>query len=79
MFEINKNAQSVRNNPVAQLRMPFVLKAAAQFLTADDTLEQAQLNKLQRICQKLDLAAFRCGAGNLAWRANSGCGATSGL
>ena len=31
MFEINKNAQRVRNNPVAQLRMPFVLKAAAKF------------------------------------------------
>ena len=31
--------------------------SAAQFRSADDSLEQAQLNKLQRICQKLDLKA----------------------
>ena len=34
---------------------PTMMYSAAQFLTADDTLEQAQLNKLERICQKLAL------------------------
>ncbi len=34
---------------------PTMMYSAAQFLSADDSLEQAQLNKLQRICQKLDL------------------------
>ncbi|MCJ8168095.1 SAM-dependent methyltransferase [Atopomonas sediminilitoris] len=34
---------------------PTMMYSAAQFLSPDDTLEQAQLNKLARICQKLDL------------------------
>jgi cyclopropane-fatty-acyl-phospholipid synthase len=34
---------------------PTMMYSAAQFLRADDSLEQAQLNKLERICQKLDL------------------------
>ncbi|KAF1010023.1 MAG: Tuberculostearic acid methyltransferase UfaA1 [Pseudomonas fluorescens] len=34
---------------------PTMMYSAAQFLTPDDTLEQAQLNKLTRICQKLAL------------------------
>jgi cyclopropane-fatty-acyl-phospholipid synthase len=36
---------------------PTMMYSAAQFLSADDSLEQAQLNKLERICQKLDLKA----------------------
>ncbi len=32
-----------------------MMYSAAQFLRADDSLEQAQLNKLERICQKLAL------------------------
>lgn len=32
-----------------------MMYSAAQFLSPDDTLEQAQLNKLERICQKLAL------------------------
>jgi cyclopropane-fatty-acyl-phospholipid synthase len=36
---------------------PTMMYSAAQFLRADDSLEQAQLNKLERICQKLDLKA----------------------
>ena len=43
------------NEMFEQFLDPTMLYSAAQFLTADDTLEQAQLNKLQRICQKLDL------------------------
>ena len=34
---------------------PTMMYSAAQFLSDDDTLEQAQLNKLERICQKLAL------------------------
>ncbi|MFJ3486383.1 class I SAM-dependent methyltransferase [Pseudomonas sp. NPDC090202] len=34
---------------------PTMMYSAAQFLSPDDTLEQAQLNKLERICQKLRL------------------------
>ena len=36
---------------------PTMMYSAAQFLSADDSLEQAQLNKLERICQKLNLKA----------------------
>ena len=43
------------NDMFEQFLDPTMMYSAAQFLTADDTLEQAQLNKLQRICQKLDL------------------------
>lgn len=32
-----------------------MMYSAAMFLSPDDSLEQAQLNKLERICQKLDL------------------------
>jgi cyclopropane-fatty-acyl-phospholipid synthase len=34
---------------------PTMMYSAAMFLQPDDSLEQAQLNKLERICQKLDL------------------------
>ena len=34
---------------------PTMMYSAAQFLSDEDTLEQAQLNKLERICQKLAL------------------------
>ncbi|MES2821060.1 MAG: cyclopropane-fatty-acyl-phospholipid synthase family protein [Pseudomonadota bacterium] len=34
---------------------PTMMYSAAQFLTPEDSLEQAQLNKLERICQKLAL------------------------
>lgn len=34
---------------------PTMMYSAGQFLRPDDSLEQAQLNKLQRICQKLAL------------------------
>jgi cyclopropane-fatty-acyl-phospholipid synthase len=34
---------------------PTMMYSAAQFLSPDDSLEQAQLNKLERICQKLAL------------------------
>ena len=43
------------NEMFEQFLDPTMMYSAAQFLSADDTLEQAQLNKLQRICQKLDL------------------------
>ncbi|NWB26003.1 SAM-dependent methyltransferase [Pseudomonas gingeri] len=34
---------------------PTMMYSAGQFLSPEDSLEQAQLNKLERICQKLDL------------------------
>ena len=43
------------NEMFEQFLDPTMMYSAAQFLSPDDTLEQAQLNKLQRICQKLDL------------------------
>ncbi len=38
-----------------QLLDPTMMYSAAMFRSADDSLEQAQLYKLERICQKLDL------------------------
>ncbi|MGZ7459192.1 class I SAM-dependent methyltransferase [Pseudomonas sp. Ma2-10] len=43
------------NDLFEQFLDPTMMYSAAQFLTQDDTLEQAQLNKLERICQKLAL------------------------
>lgn len=43
------------NDLFEQFLDPTMMYSAAQFLRADDSLEQAQLNKLERICQKLDL------------------------
>ena len=43
------------NELFEQFLDPTMMYSAAQFLTPDDTLEQAQLNKLERICQKLVL------------------------
>ena len=43
------------NEMFEQFLDPTMMYSAAQFLSPDDTLEQAQLNKLERICQKLDL------------------------
>ncbi|EPN68332.1 cyclopropane-fatty-acyl-phospholipid synthase, partial [Pseudomonas syringae pv. actinidiae ICMP 19096] len=43
------------NTLFEQFLDPTMMYSAAQFLSDDDTLEQAQLNKLERICQKLAL------------------------
>src|SRR5471032_81524 len=43
------------NELFEQFLDPIMMYSAAQFLSADDTLEQVQLNKLERICQKLAL------------------------
>jgi len=43
------------NDLFEQFLDPTMMYSAAQFLSPDDTLEQAQLNKLDRICQKLAL------------------------
>lgn len=43
------------NELFEQFLDPTMMYSAAMFQGADDTLEQAQLNKLERICQKLDL------------------------
>ncbi|WP_122664706.1 SAM-dependent methyltransferase [Pseudomonas viridiflava] len=43
------------NELFEQFLDPTMMYSAAQFLTPEDTLEQAQLNKLERICQKLGL------------------------
>ncbi|MBD9485154.1 class I SAM-dependent methyltransferase [Pseudomonas sp. PDM14] len=40
-----------------QLLDPTMMYSAAMFTRDEDSLEQAQLNKLERICQKLDLQA----------------------
>jgi cyclopropane-fatty-acyl-phospholipid synthase len=45
------------NDLFEQFLDPTMMYSAAQFARPDDTLEQAQLNKLQRICQKLALTA----------------------
>jgi cyclopropane-fatty-acyl-phospholipid synthase len=43
------------NDLFEQFLDPTMMYSAAQFQGKDDTLEQAQLNKLERICQKLAL------------------------
>ncbi|MGY4490616.1 class I SAM-dependent methyltransferase [Pseudomonas sp. TE3610] len=43
------------NDLFEQFLDPTMMYSAAQFTHADDSLEQAQLNKLERICQKLAL------------------------
>ncbi|MFS2157531.1 class I SAM-dependent methyltransferase [Pseudomonas sp. Pseusp122] len=43
------------NNLFEQFLDPTMMYSAAQFQREEDTLEQAQLNKLERICQKLAL------------------------
>ncbi|MFJ7316060.1 class I SAM-dependent methyltransferase [Pseudomonas sp. NPDC098747] len=43
------------NDLFEQFLDPTMMYSAAQFLTPEDNLEQAQLNKLERICQKLAL------------------------
>ncbi|PMW98031.1 SAM-dependent methyltransferase [Pseudomonas sp. FW215-R2] len=43
------------NDLFEQFLDPTMMYSAAQFLNPDDSLEQAQLNKLERICQKLAL------------------------
>ncbi|WP_434595575.1 class I SAM-dependent methyltransferase [Pseudomonas sp. R4-83] len=43
------------NDLFEQFLDPTMMYSAGQFLSAEDSLEQAQLNKLQRICQKLAL------------------------
>ena len=43
------------NDLFEQFLDPTMMYSAAMFRSASDTLEQAQLNKLERICQKLDL------------------------
>ncbi|WP_409318819.1 class I SAM-dependent methyltransferase [Pseudomonas sp. KCJK9016] len=43
------------NDLFEQFLDPTMMYSAAQFLSPDDSLEQAQLNKLERICRKLAL------------------------
>jgi cyclopropane-fatty-acyl-phospholipid synthase len=43
------------NELFEQFLDPTMMYSAAQFMSPEDSLEQAQLNKLERICQKLDL------------------------
>lgn len=43
------------NSLFEQFLDPSMMYSAAQFRSPDDSLEQAQLNKLERICQKLAL------------------------
>ncbi|QNH00378.1 SAM-dependent methyltransferase [Pseudomonas sediminis] len=43
------------NDLFEQFLDPTMMYSAAMFLRGDDTLQQAQLNKLERICQKLAL------------------------
>ena len=43
------------NDLFEQFLDPTMMYSAAMFQSADDSLEQAQLNKLERICQKLAL------------------------
>ncbi|WP_273823977.1 SAM-dependent methyltransferase [Pseudomonas asplenii] len=43
------------NDLFEQFLDPTMMYSAAQFLSPEDSLEQAQLNKLERICQKLEL------------------------
>ncbi|RBL65954.1 SAM-dependent methyltransferase, partial [Pseudomonas sp. MWU13-2625] len=43
------------NELFEQFLDPTMMYSAAQFRSDEDSLEQAQLNKLQRICQKLAL------------------------
>ncbi|MBC9249620.1 cyclopropane-fatty-acyl-phospholipid synthase [Pseudomonas alcaligenes] len=43
------------NQLFEQFLDPTMMYSAAMFESTDDSLEQAQLNKLERICQKLDL------------------------
>ncbi|MCV4343832.1 SAM-dependent methyltransferase [Pseudomonas capsici] len=43
------------NKLFEQFLDPTMMYSAAQFLSENDSLEQAQLNKLERICQKLAL------------------------
>ncbi|OEC33611.1 cyclopropane-fatty-acyl-phospholipid synthase [Pseudomonas cuatrocienegasensis] len=43
------------NDLFEQFLDPTMMYSAAMFVDPDDSLEQAQLNKLQRICQKLEL------------------------
>lgn len=45
------------NEMFEQFLDPTMMYSAAQFSSAEDNLEQAQLNKLERICQKLNLQA----------------------
>ncbi|MBV6288196.1 SAM-dependent methyltransferase [Pseudomonas aegrilactucae] len=45
------------NTLFEQLLDPSMMYSAAMFRTPEDSLEQAQQYKLQRICQKLDLSA----------------------
>ncbi|HDS1736511.1 MULTISPECIES: cyclopropane-fatty-acyl-phospholipid synthase family protein [Pseudomonas] len=64
---------------------PTMMYSAAQFEHAEQTLEQAQLNKLERICQKLELSPadhlleIGCGWGSLAIHAATrhGCRVTT--
>jgi cyclopropane-fatty-acyl-phospholipid synthase len=43
------------NDLFEQFLDPTMMYSAAQFRSPEDSLEQAQLNKLERICRKLDL------------------------
>ncbi|MFE1817106.1 SAM-dependent methyltransferase, partial [Metapseudomonas otitidis] len=68
-----------------QLLDPTMMYSAAQFEYPEQSLEQAQLHKLERICQKLELRAqdhlleIGCGWGSLAIHAAThfGCRVTT--
>jgi cyclopropane-fatty-acyl-phospholipid synthase len=73
------------NDLFEQFLDPTMMYSAAQFLTPEDSLEQAQLNKLERICQKLalkpgdHLLEIGTGWGSMAFYAaqNYGCHVTT--
>ncbi|MFY1051999.1 class I SAM-dependent methyltransferase [Ectopseudomonas khazarica] len=68
------------NDLFEQFLDPTMMYSAAMFLRGDDSLQQAQLNKLQRICEKLalqpsdHLLEIGTGWGSMAIYAASQCG-----
>ncbi|MGO0693536.1 cyclopropane-fatty-acyl-phospholipid synthase family protein [Pseudomonas guariconensis] len=96
LHRLNRNSrQGARRNILAhydlgnalfeQLLDPTMMYSAAQFEYPEQSLEQAQLHKLERICQKLELRAqdhlleIGCGWGSLAIHAAThfGCRVTT--
>ncbi len=68
LHRLNRNTRSGSRKNIAahydlgndlfeQFLDPTMMYSAAMFQSEQDSLEQAQLNKLERICQKLDLRA----------------------
>ena len=96
LHRLNRNSrQGARRNILAhydlgnalfeQLLDPTMMYSAAQFEYPEQSLQQAQLHKLERICQKLELRAqdhlleIGCGWGSLAIHAAThfGCRVTT--